>query len=209
VTTAAKTVRRPNPRGRGERLREEIIEAATRLVAEAGGASQLSLRGVAREVGIAATSVYLHFPDIDQLKAVLVDRGFAELSQARAAALKGITDPAAALLVRWRVYGQFAVENPGIYRLMFGPYLPDALAFDSPDSPGRQAFLGAVEYIKRCQEVGMASTDADPFRLATLAWAAVHGTVCLRIDRPNFPWPPLDEMVDDLIRRIIGLPAVS
>ena len=52
-------------------------------------------------------------------------------------------------------------------------------------------------------------TDAEPFRLATLAWAAVHGTVCLRIDRPNFPWPPLDEMVDDLIQRIIGLPGVS
>ncbi len=209
MTIAAKTARRRNPRGRGERLREEILEAATRLVTETGGASQLSLRGVAREVGIAATSVYLHFPDIDQLKAALVDRGFAELSQARAAALKDITDPAAALLVRWRVYGQFAVENPGIYRLMFGPYLPDALAFDSADSPGRQAFMGAVEYIKRCQEAGAASIDADPFRLATLAWAAVHGTVCLRIDRPNFPWPPLDEMVDDLIRRIIGLPGVS
>ena len=46
-------------------------------------------------------------------------------------------------------------------------------------------------------------------RLVTLAWAAVHGTVCLRIDRPNFPWPPLDEMVDGLIQRIIGLPGVS
>ena len=56
MTIAAKTARRRNPRGRGERLREEIIEAATKLVTETGGASQLSLRGVAREVGIAATS---------------------------------------------------------------------------------------------------------------------------------------------------------
>ena len=69
--------------------------------------------------------------------------------------------------------------------------------------------MGAVEYIKRCQDAGIASTGADPFWLATLAWAAVHGTVCLRIDRPNFPWPPLDEMVDDLIQRIVGLPRVS
>jgi AcrR family transcriptional regulator len=206
MTTAIKTARRRNPRGRGERLREEILEAATRIVAETGGASQLSLRGVAREVGIAATSVYLHFPDIDQLKAVLVDRGFAELNQARMAAMKGITDPAAALRARWGAYGQFAVDHPGIYRLMFGPHLPAAQAFDSPDSPGRQAFLAAVDAIRHCQEAGMASTDDDPFRLATLVWAAVHGTASLRLDRPNFPWPPLDEMVDDLIQRIIGVP---
>jgi hypothetical protein len=46
----------------------------------------------------------------------------------------------------------------------------------------------------------------DPFRLTSLVWAAVHGMVLLRIDRPNFPWPPLDEMIDDAVRRLLLMP---
>jgi AcrR family transcriptional regulator len=58
--------RKRNPRGQGERLRDDIIEAASRLLADPA-APPLTLRAVAREVGVAATSVYLHFDSIDTL----------------------------------------------------------------------------------------------------------------------------------------------
>ena len=51
-------VRRRNPRGQGDRLREEIISAASELIAESGDADQLSLRAVAKRIGIAAPSIY-------------------------------------------------------------------------------------------------------------------------------------------------------
>ena len=54
--------RQRNPRGQGERLRDDIIEAASRLLADPA-APPLTLRAVAREVGVAATSVYLHFDE--------------------------------------------------------------------------------------------------------------------------------------------------
>jgi AcrR family transcriptional regulator len=64
---AAKASRRPRSRrGDGWRLRAEIIEAARDALAEGGDLRQLTLRGIARQVGIAATSVYLHFPDAEQ-----------------------------------------------------------------------------------------------------------------------------------------------
>jgi hypothetical protein len=40
-----------------------------------------------------------------------------------------------------------------------------------------------------------------------MVWAAVHGIVLLRLDRPQFPWPPLDQMVDETVARLVDLDA--
>lgn len=200
--------RRPNPRGQGERLREEIIAAAGAMLAESGDARQLSLRGVAKRVGIAPTSVYLHFPDVEHLAAAVAERCFLELIAAAAAAAQGVADPAAALLARCRAYCRFALEHPGQYRLMFEAERPD-LAPDVPyrfaTSPGRGAFEALARHIADCQAVGAAPAHEDPFRLAMLVWAALHGLVALRISRPRFPWAPLDALVDEAVGRLVGL----
>jgi AcrR family transcriptional regulator len=65
--------RRRNPRGQGDRLRADIIEAASRLLADPA-APPLTLRGVARAAGVAATSVYLHFADTDELVLAVADQ---------------------------------------------------------------------------------------------------------------------------------------
>jgi hypothetical protein len=80
------------------------------------------------------------------------------------------------------------------------------MAFNAPDSPGRQAFMSGVEAIASAQRAGALAAPDDPFRLTSLVWAAVHGVVLLRIDRPNFRWPPLDEMIDDAVRRLLLMP---
>ena len=197
--------RRNNPRGQGERLREQLIKAAGELLAETGDAGRLSLRAVAARVGVAATSVYLHFADLDELKIAIVERGFAELAAVRDAASAGIADPAEALVRRCQAYARFAVDQTGRYRLMFGPDLPAVLAYQAERSPGRDALDVLTEGIRRCQVAGAAPADGDPARLATLVWTALHGQVSLRIDRPSFPWPPLDELVAETVRRLVGL----
>ena len=66
MSQAATARRRPrSPRGDGGQLRADIIEAARQILAETGAPEELTLRGVARQVGIAATSIYLHFPNIE------------------------------------------------------------------------------------------------------------------------------------------------
>ena len=195
--------RRRNPRGQGERLRTELLDAAAEILARDGNARGLSLSSVARTVGIAATSVYLHFPDIDQLKHALVDRGYTQMNSRRAEAIAGITDPGEIVLTRWRTYAHFAIDHPGLYRLMFGSELPPAKAFDMPDSPGRHAFMDGVQSIAQAQEAGRVTATDDPFRLTSLVWAAVHGLVTLRMDRPNFPWTDLDTMIDQTVRRLL------
>src|ERR687885_534264 len=56
--------RTANPRGAGTRLRDELLDAATRLLDAGGRDAVLTLRGVAREAGGAAPRVYPHLPDL-------------------------------------------------------------------------------------------------------------------------------------------------
>jgi AcrR family transcriptional regulator len=196
--------RRNNPRGEGQRLREEIIEAACEVVAETGDLRALSLRGVAARVGVAATSLYLHFPDVEHLGMAVVERCVNELAQARPAP-GGIIDPVEALLARVRGYARYGLEHPGHYQVIFGPEVLPAISTSYDRSPRRATFEGLVEAISYCQRSGATADQADPFRLATLVWAAAHGLVSLRINRPNFPWPPIDEAVDEAVTRLVGI----
>lgn len=197
--------RRRNPRGQGARLRADLLRAATDLIAESRGQSELTLRRIARQVGITPTSVYLHFPDIDHLKVAVVEEGYALLDEAREAAGAGLDDPAERLLVRCRAYCRFAIDHPGHYRLMYGPELPPTMAIDADRSPGRRALQQLADGIERCRAAGLIGPDLDPHRRAISVWAGMHGLVTLRIDRPHFPWPPLEEMADEMVTRLLGL----
>jgi AcrR family transcriptional regulator len=199
--------RRNNRRGQGERLRDDLIEAASAMVAETGDAGSLSLRAVAARVGVAATSVYLHFADLDALKIAVAQRSFAEFAAARDAATAGITDPAEALVARCQAYAHFGLTHPGHYRLMLGPDLPPLARPGDTSAPSMAAFTALAGSIRRCQQAGAAPADADPEWLATLVWTALHGQTALRMDRPHFPWPPLDDSIDALVRRLVRLPA--
>lgn len=200
------TYRRPrSQRGDGGRLRAEIIEAAREILAETGDLSGLTLRGVARRVGIAATSIYLHFPDTDHLAVAATQQSFADLTAAAAAAAAGISDPAEALLARCRAYCHFALEHPAHYRIMFQLPQTPSLAADPANTPGRLAFQVLVRAVEACQRAGAATATGDPFRLASLVWAAEHGLVSLRLSRPQFPWSDIDELVDEAITAIMGL----
>ena len=203
MSSATATVARGrarNPRGEGAKLREDLVAAASEMVAETGDASQLSLRGVARAVGIAAPSIYRHFPDLEHLKLAVVERAFARFAEVRDEASAEIDDPAQALLARCRAYCRFAVANPGPYRFMFSHQAPKG----SPVAMA--AFHALADSIAKCQEDGLSLTPHGPERLAAQVWAALHGLVILRLNSPDFPWPaPLEQMADDTVTRLVGL----
>jgi AcrR family transcriptional regulator len=201
-TEAASPTRRRNPKGEGGRLREELIEAAAEMIAESGDASRLTLRGVARRVGIAAPSIYRHFSDVEHLKMAVVDRAFGQFATERDRSRNTSDDPRTALLAGCRAYCRFALSNPGIYRFMF-----------REDSPGRErrsrvgdaAFAALVESIRRCQEEGVTTID-DADAAAAEVWAALHGLSLLHLNLPDFGWrAPLEDMATDAVTRLLGL----
>ncbi len=209
---AGRARRRINPRGEGARLREDLIDAACALLSETGDAGQLSIRAVAARTGVAATSVYLHFADLDEIKVAVAERAFADLAAAREAAVAGLDDPPAVLVARCLAYAHFALSHPGQYRLMFGPALPAAVftqSYNAAGSASRGAYESMTEAIRRCQQTGATDDDADPILLAAILWPALHGQVLLRLDRPDFPRPPLDDVVTETVRRVVGLDRIA
>lgn len=161
---------------------------------------------MAKRVGIATTSIYLHFADVEQLVAAVTDRRFAEMLAAQnAAEERSGGDPAQALLARCHAYAHFALDHPAYYRVLFQVDLARVPVDNYQHLPGHTAFEHLVRAVKRCLDAGVARPHADPFRLAILVWATEHGLVSLRLDRPRFPWPPLDDLLDEGVSRIAGL----
>ena len=203
------TARSPNPRGQGSRLRQDLLIAAKASV-ETHGSRQLTLRGLARQVGVTAPSVYLHFPNLDHLLAALVEYGFDDLTAATSAAARDLMDPAEELRARCHAYCRFAIDHPRLYQLMFQDDLPLTLQEEPEATPGRRSFENLIAAVRRCLEAGLAPAHDDPFRLASLIWTAEHGLVLARISRPAFPWAPIEVLVDEMVTRMMAFyPSVA
>src|SRR5215213_7639388 len=74
------TRRQRNAHGSGQRLRQELMDAADRLLAAGATPESLSLRAVAREAGVAAPSVYLQFESKEALVDAVVAKRFQQLA---------------------------------------------------------------------------------------------------------------------------------
>ncbi|MEV0248369.1 TetR/AcrR family transcriptional regulator [Nocardia sp. NPDC050712] len=183
--------RQRNARGEGARLRDELLDAAARLVEAAGSADAVTLRAVAREAGIAAPSIYRHFTDWDDLLRALVAHRFERLDDELARAMSAAADPEAALRACCAAYCRFGLDNPGHYRVLFGTTLSFATA---PEVPGLQVFQRLVAAV---EQAGV----ARPELAAIDIWLALHGIVSLRTSRPTFPWPPLTDLIEAALRR--------
>ncbi|MEV6626007.1 TetR/AcrR family transcriptional regulator [Amycolatopsis sp. NPDC051106] len=192
--------RRPNARGQGELLREEIVTAAVRMLDELADDEALSLRAVAREVSIAATSVYLHFPDRDALVLAAMQRCHEELVGAGDAAAAQAPDPAAALRARILTQAAWAREHPGLYKVLHESKVHRRLGM-----PFKEVMVArTIEAVQACMDAGLAPTD-DAATVAIDLRTAVNGMLAQRINEPDLPWPPAIEQVDRFLVKLVGL----
>jgi AcrR family transcriptional regulator len=194
-----------NPRGQGARLRGEIITAARQLL-ENGSAESVTLRSVARAVGITAPSIYTHFMSRDEIMQAIVEEAFEEL--------RGILsvgadlEPAAQLRAVSDAYLRFARERPQRYRLMFGGVWNAADAQRAAAVPPDLSDLGQspmrviIGVIQRCVDAGVIDSDS-PADDAALLWISLHGYAELKRTSPLFPWPV--DVEDQVIRRAVRL----
>jgi AcrR family transcriptional regulator len=192
--------RRPNARGQGELLREEIISCAVRMLDELADDEALSLRAVARALSISPTSVYLYFPDRDALVLAAMQRCHEEMLQAASGAEANYQAPAPRLRARILAQAIWAQEHPGLYKVMH-----ESKASRRPGMPFKEALLTrTAEAIKECMEAGTAPPD-DALTLALDLRAAVIGMLSLRINEPNLPWPPVEQQVNRFLTKLVGL----
>jgi AcrR family transcriptional regulator len=169
--------RRPrSPRGEGGILRDELVAAATALLDRTGDPDRVTIRGVAAEVGVAPTALYLHFADRDELMVAVVEGRFAEFGRTIDAADPG-GDPLDALVARGVAYVEFALAHPGHYRALFGGF---SLSEERPDlaarcqAAGAPAFQALIDAVQRCLDAGRLH-GRDPYPIAVALWSMTHG----------------------------------
>lgn len=206
----ARSRRAPARRGEGQALRHDIVEAASRLLARSGDASKLSLRGVAREVGVAATSIYLHFDTIQALIDEVKRTRFEEFADMLAAAADSAGgDPVARVRARGHAYVRYGQEHPGEYVVMFTARLigPDgSLPRIGQTVRSLHELAVDVEAALRAagERVAEEVIEEQAHMVALHLWTSLHGNVTLRLVRSRLPWPPIEHQVDDLVDRLVG-----
>ena len=205
TTPARKTARTAprgrNPRGQGERLRAEIIDVAIRLLDELADDQALSLRAVAREAGIAATSIYIHFADRDALVLAALEHAYADLLHAVEQAESGVADPVAALRARMALLGAWSREHPGLYKVLHESTLNQRTDMSFKEEMTKRTSAA----IRRCMDAGLAP-HGDAETIALDLRTAIHGAVSLRVNQPELPWPPLEDQVDRFLTKLVGVP---
>ncbi len=121
-------------------LRAALVAEGLRLL-EGSDSDSLSLREIARNAGVSATSVYRHFPDKQALLAALAQEGLARLATAQREAAAQAGGGAHGFAATGRAYVRFALANPALFRLIFASAAQHGLPVTGPDEPDAMAFL--------------------------------------------------------------------
>ncbi|MBQ0780495.1 MAG: TetR/AcrR family transcriptional regulator [Thalassolituus oleivorans] len=166
-------------------LREQLVSTALKHLRNEG-VEQLSLRALARELGVSQTAPYRHFIDKNALLAALAHEGFLTLTQAMTEAVTRHPDNVAAQLQQAGVaYIGFARAFPELYRLMFGQPLIDISKYPDLQASGNATFNILKTIVATCIEQGVIK-GKETEMLANTAWALVHGLAKLILDRLQY-----------------------
>ena len=102
-----------------ERTRRAIIDATIGQLSESRSFASFSLREVARVAGIAPTSFYRHFKDMEELGLTLVDESGLALRQVMRKARQRMTKKSSVIATSVRTFMEFTQANPNIFRILF------------------------------------------------------------------------------------------
>ncbi|MCZ8173383.1 MAG: TetR/AcrR family transcriptional regulator [Novosphingobium sp.] len=167
-------------------LRSALVAAGLRAL-EAVDLEALSVRQLAREVGVSATAVYRHFPDKAALLHALAGAGLEQLGQYQLEAAER-AGPSGAFSATGRAYVRWALANPALFRLIF-----------SRAEPIGETVFGqslAARLLQSSARAASGNDDARARQLVVQAWALVHGLAMLMLDGQL---PPDEELIDRVI----------
>jgi AcrR family transcriptional regulator len=174
-------------------LREALIAAGLELLGDDSPAA-LSLRAVARRVGVSHAAAYRHFADKADLLAAIAEQGFVLLSELMAAevAAAGV-DHAARFVACARAYMRFAQAHPRHFRVMFSGWADDRARRPALSAAADRSHAVLLDVVRSGQAAGVI-VAGEPRIIALSAWASIHGLAALLLERQLLEPPavPLD-----------------
>ncbi len=206
VTTTSKTARQ---RAR-EQITDEILRAARDRLTRTGP-GELSLRAVARDVGMVSSAVYRYFPSRDDLLTALLIEGYDELGAAVEQADRDVADHAD-VAARWlsacRTVRTWSLAHPGDYALLYGSPVPGYAAPQDTIGPATRVVVVLIGIINDAyaagadapatsttpeldelvagavefaQQQGFEELPADLVVRTIMAWTTIFGTVSFEL----------------------------
>lgn len=199
------------PGSRRERLREttlrEIKECACRHLVNAGPAG-VSLRAIARDMGMTAPALYRYFDSHEALITELIADFYRQLAQHLDAARQAAgTEPSRQMLATSRSFRQWSHDRPAEFGLLFGAPLPGyqappdgptdeagnqfaqvwltmfvALWNERPFPPRRRAYPPPEAYVAQLEAYSSALGGVMPAHAVEAfleCWARLYGQICL------------------------------
>jgi AcrR family transcriptional regulator len=189
--------RRRAPRGSGEQLRDEILDATTDLLLETGHEKLVSIRSVAKRVGVTPPSIYLHFVDKDTLLDAVCARYFERLDEVMQQVVRDYPSTVDRLWAQGMAYVRFALQTPELYRIAtMGESRPGSYVDLTLNS---SAFVHLRDSVQALMDEGIYPVgDATVMGLELLTVA--HGIAALLITRPYLPFGDVEEFADRVLR---------
>lgn len=156
-----------------EKTRRALVDAAFNQLSAEKSFSNLSLREVAREAGIAPTSFYRHFKDMDELGLAMVDESGLILRQLMRQARKRLEKGGSVVVISVQTFFEFIEERPNMFRLLLRESSGTSQAFRTAASREIQHFVAELaEYIQSKNSISRELAHIEAEGLVTLVFTA-------------------------------------
>jgi AcrR family transcriptional regulator len=163
-------------------LKEELITISMNFIAKED-VDKLTLKILSDATGTSRSAIYKHFKNKDALIETIIEKGFEQFDAETTLYLR---DDSKALIDKFyltgKLYVVFAMENPNLYRLLFGKKYAhireELLSIKDADCSG---FAALQKTVADGQKQGILKKD-DSYKQAIVIWATMHGFSSLIID---------------------------
>lgn len=156
-----------------ERTRRALIQAAFNQLSAERSFTSLSLREVAREAGVAASSFYRHFSDMDELGLTMVDESGLMLRQLMRQARQRIARGGSVIRTSVATFMEFIGSNPNAFRLLLRERSGTSAAFRAAVVREIQHFITELaDYLEQANRMPREFSEAQAQAMVTIVFSA-------------------------------------
>jgi AcrR family transcriptional regulator len=172
--------------GRRARQRRELlvaVEAVARGLLDAGGPGKVSMRAIARAVGMGPASLYTYFDGLDDIFTMLLLSSYRRLAEATAAAVQHFAGaaPVDRALAGILAHRRWALDHRNEFNLLFTDQLPGYAA--PPGGPTVDAQIEVFRPIlETLFEIPTDASDLSREEIGVVVWTTFHGAVSLEVN---------------------------
>jgi len=183
------------------------LRVAARDAIRAEGAAAFSLRSAARSVGVDIAAVYRHYKSKAALMNAVADDAYGSLGRRMAEYTQHSTDAPSEFAAVGRAYVEFALDEPELFRLMFGPRVAERPTAARSEVSPYTVLLRSLQRL----DAERGCVESLP-AAAIFAWSAVHGLAALAVDErltPEEVRANLPILLDGVTRALTTEPTAS